>query len=114
MAEQTHKLITVILPRGKGLDLLKQLYDRNVLRAAFGTARAPFTIVKKMGGISRTETYSVEKDVVEVLVAPDQADETFRFLYEAAGIGHAHGSFMFQGPVSRASEFALPTDMPRG
>jgi hypothetical protein len=114
MAEQAHKLITVILPQGKGMDLLKQLYDRKVLRAAFGTARAPFTIAKKTGGISRTVTYSVEKDVVEVVVDAGQADEVFAFLYDAAGIAHAHGGFMFQGPVSRASEFALPADLPRG
>lgn len=113
MAHGGQKLITVILPQGRGLSMLKDLAAREVIRAAFGTARAPFTVVKKKGGISRTESYSVEKDIVQVLVGEEGADEVFAWIYHAAGIGRAHGSFMFQAPVARASEFTLPADLPR-
>ena len=114
MAEsRPHKLITVVLTQGQGMGLLKQLHDRALLQAAFGTARAPFAVTRKKGGISRTEYYSVEKDIVQVLVSAAEADEVFAFLHDAAGIGRTHGGFMFQGPVSHATAFSLPADVPR-
>lgn len=112
MPPQPHKQITVILPQGQGMALLEQLYARGVLRAALGTARAPFTVVKRKGGISRTHSYSVEKDILNVVVPAEEADELFRFLHAAARIGDSHGGFMYQGPVAQASAFVLPSDLP--
>jgi hypothetical protein len=102
----------VILPLGQGVALLEQLHARGVQRAALGTARAPFTVMKRKGGISRTHSYSVEKDILTVVVLAEEADEMFGFLHGAAGIGAAHGGFMYQGPVSQGSAFALPADLP--
>lgn len=107
------KVITVIVPQGQGMALLEQLYAQNALRAALGTARAPFAVTKRKGGISRTEYFSVEKDVLNVVVEEPDADQVFTFLHHAARIGEAHGGFMFQGPAARASEFTLPADLPR-
>jgi hypothetical protein len=109
---QPHKQITVIVPQGQGIPLLEQLHARGVLRAALGSARAPFTVVKRKGGISRTYSYSVEKDILDVVVLAEEADELFRFLHGAARIGEAHGGFMYQGPVTQASAFVLPADLP--
>jgi hypothetical protein len=108
-----HKVITVIVPQGRGMELLEQLHARNVLRAGLSTARAPFAVVKRTGGIARTESFSVEKDVLTVLVGEDEADAAFAFLHEAAGIGEAPGGFIFQGPAGRASDLVLPADLPR-
>jgi hypothetical protein len=107
------KVITVIVPQGQGIALLEQLYAHNALRAALGTARAPFAVTRKRGGISRTEYFSVEKDVLNVVVEDADADHVFAFLYEAARIREAHGGFMFQGPATQASAFTLPADLPR-
>lgn len=114
MKDAAQKVITVIVPQGQGMPLLQQLHQRGFVRAALGTARAPFTVVKRKGGISRSLSYSVEKDILNVVVEAAEADEAFQFLYEAARIGEAHGGFMFQGPTSRASDFKLPTDLSRG
>ena len=108
-----YKLITVVLPQGAGQPLLRQLFERGVTTASFSTARAPFVEVHTRGGLARTHAYSVEKDVVEALVPEERADDTFTFIYEAAGIGVASGGFMFQGPVSAASAFTVPADLPR-
>jgi hypothetical protein len=112
MQPAPHKTITVIVPQGRGMALLEQLHGRGVLRAALGTARAPFTVVRRKRGISRSESFSVEKDVLNVVVPEPEADALFAFLYDAARIGESHGGFMFQGLATQASEFALPGDLP--
>lgn len=114
MAPAEEKLITVIVPQGKGMALLHALYQKASLRAALGTARAPFTYLKRRGGLTRTVRHSVEKDILTVVVPADQAEAMFGFLYETAGIGGQHGGFMFQGPVSRASSFSLPDHPSQG
>ena len=96
------------------MPLLEQLHARGVLRAGLGTARAPFAVVKRKGGIARTEYFSVEKDVLNVVVAEAEADGLFALLHEAARIGEAHGGFIFQGTAGQASDFTLPKDLPQG
>jgi hypothetical protein len=103
----TDKLITVIVPQGWGMPLLQALYERRVLRAALGTARAPSTYTKGSGALARTVRLSVEKDVLHVVAPAEGADEIFTFLYDSAGIGEAPGGFMFMGALSQASEFTL-------
>jgi hypothetical protein len=107
------KIITVIVPQGQGMALLEQLYAHDTLRAALSTARAPFAVTKKKGGISRTEYFSIEKDVLSVVVEEAEADQVFGVLHGAARIGEAHGGFMFQGPAAQASAFTLPKDLPQ-
>jgi hypothetical protein len=108
-----HKVITVIVPLGHGMALLEQLHARGVLRAGLGTARAPFAVVKRTGGIARTEYFSVEKDVLNVVVGEGEADALFAHLYDAAHIGEAHGGFIFQAPAAGASDFMLPANLPQ-
>ena len=110
MAEE--KLITVIVPQGKGMALLQALHDRNVLRASLSTARAPFTYAKRSGMISRTVRHSVEKDVLTAVVSAEQAEEVFGLLYRQAGIGEGPGGFMFMGALAQASAFSLPAGVP--
>lgn len=105
------KLITVIVPQGKGMALLHALYEKKMLRAALGTARAPFTQVKRTGGLPRTVRHSVEKDILTVVVPAEKADEAFGFLFDIANVGAQHGGFMFQGSLARASDFKLPDDL---
>ena len=106
------KLITVILPQGRGMAVLQALYERRVLRAALGTARAPFSYMKGRGMIARTVRHWVEKDVLSVVVSAEEAEENFGFLHQLAGIGDAPGGFMLMGPLARASAFSLPPERP--
>ena len=114
MAGEGAKLITVIVPQGQGMPLLEALYERKLLRASLGTARAPVTTVKRRSGIASTHHHSIEKDIVQVVVEPADASEVFAFLYDRAGIGERYGGFMFQGSLSQASPFSLPEGLPQG
>lgn len=104
------KLITVIVPQGRGMELLQALYERGVLRAALATARAPFTYVKRRAGVARTVHHSVEKDVLSVVVDGAQSEELFAFLHERGRIGDEPGGFLFMGPLASAGAFALPSN----
>ena len=106
------KLITVIVPGGTGLGLIEWLHAQGVTTASFGSARAPLSTVRRQGGLARTVTYSVEKDVVTVLVEEGHAGPLFEALYHRAGIGAAHGGFMFQASIPKASPFVLPSGLP--
>lgn len=108
------KLITLVVPQGRGVGLIEALYERKVLRAALGSARAPFTYAKRTGMIPRIVRQWVEKDILSVVVPAEQAEELFGFLYDKAGVGEAAGAFMYMGALSSASGFSLPSDLPPG
>lgn len=113
MAEKEAKFITVILPQGKGAALLHALYEKKILRAGLGTARAPFFFTKKKRGFTRTIHHSVEKDILTVVVDAGDADEVFDLIHRTAMIGEKYGGFMYMGSLSKASAFQLPTDVPQ-
>lgn len=87
--------------------LLQELNSRGTVRAALSTARAPFAYVRGAGVFARTVRHSVEKDVLQVVVSGDEADEVFEFLHGQAGIGDGPGGFMFMAALSGASLFAM-------
>lgn len=101
------KLITVIVPQGRGRLLLEQLYERQELRAALGTARAPSTYTRGTGAFARTIRNSVEKDVLQVVVPEENAEEVFKLLLDRAQICETPGGFMYMGEIARATPFAL-------
>lgn len=49
---------------------------------------------------------------VDVLVTAADADELYDYIYTTANIGRTGGGTIFLGPVSSASEFHLPADVP--
>jgi hypothetical protein len=102
------KWITVVVPQGEGRALLQALHDRGVVRAALGTARAPFTYVQRRLGMPRTVHHSVEKDVLSVVADAAASEDLFAFLHAAAGIAERPGGFLFMGPLQSAGAFALP------
>ena len=113
MTEEKGKLITVILPQGKGAALLSALHERKVLRVSMGAARAPFFFTKKKRGRTKTIQHSLEKDILSIVAGPEEAEELFAFIHQKAMIGTRYGGFMFMGPLGRASSFDLPVDLPR-
>ena len=50
--------------------------------------------------------------MVDVLVPAADADELYDYIYATAKIGRAGGGVIWLGPVSMASEFALPAGVP--
>ena len=103
------KLITCILPKGKGVSVVRALKDEKALfgahvNSARGTGRMTHRTVRKQ----MTET---EKDVLTVIVPQEREDEIFAYIYETAGIGKPHGGLMYLTSLSAATVFALP-DLP--
>lgn len=101
------KLITVIVPQGRGLPLLRALFEREVVRAALGSARAPIVHTRGTGALARTVRTSVEKDILQVVVSAGEADEIFALLLDRAQIAETPGGFMYMGGLSRATPYGL-------
>ena len=104
------KLITCILPKGRGLAVVRALKDEKSLHSANvnsarGTGRMTHRMARRQ---RRTET---EKDVLTAVVPETRQDEIFAFIHEKARIGEPHGGLMYQTALSAASVFALP-DLP--
>ena len=103
----TGKFITCIFPKGRGRELSASLkFEKKVIAVFYQAVRGASAMAEQMGfrGIGQTE----EKDVITVVVAPDDADDIFEFIFTEAGIGKAHGGFMFQGDLAGHVPLILP------
>jgi len=103
------KLVTCILPKGKGVSVVRALKDEKALfgahvNSARGTGRMTHWTERK-------QMAETEKDVLTVIVPKEREDEIFAYIYETAGIGQAHGGLMYLTSLSTASVFTLP-DLP--
>jgi hypothetical protein len=107
------KLITCIVPQGAGAALLDALVARRVVRVALGTARASIPVETGRGRLRRTVYHPLTKDILTAVVDPDEADDVFAFIHEAAAIAERPGAFVFLGPLSAASAFELPSGVHR-
>ncbi len=104
------KFITCIFPKGRGRELSVALKaKKEVISVYYQAVRGASAAAVQMGlrGIGETE----EKDVLTVVVAPENADDIFEFIYTEAGIGKARGGFMFQGDLAGYVPLTLP-EMP--
>ena len=104
------KLITCILPRGAALDALRKLKDeKGIMAASANSARGMGKLTplahRGVGG-------ETEKDILNVLVAADRADELFEYLYDVARINRPHGGIIFMTRLGRTTPFVLPELLP--
>ena len=91
------KLITVILPAGRGEPLMQRLAgEPGVLAVSHHHARGVGTRRVKPGRMIFDE-----KDVTLVLVEAEQADTLFTLIYAEGGIGEPHAGLMFMERVQR-------------
>ncbi len=91
------KLITCIIPKGEGINIIKMLKDEKNMRTA--------NVAGGRGGGKRGR---LEVDIVSVVVESDRAEEIFDFIHDKAGIGDFHSGFMYQGKLTRSTVFTLP------
>jgi len=109
MKESSHKLITCILPKGQARSVLKALRDeRSIIRANANNARGigRFTHISK-GKIGE----STEKEILNVVVTCNKADDIFALIYDRAEINRPQGGIMFMQMLAHALPFTLP-DLP--
>jgi hypothetical protein len=98
-----NKLITCIMPRGTGPEIVEALH------AEHGIASA--NVINGRGVSERKRYFAEEVDVLMVTVNQSQADEIFDYIHERAGVGTSRGRLMFQQNLSTANSFEMP-DIP--
>lgn len=105
------KMITGILPRGTSGSVLHKLKtEKGIITAFVNTARG---MGKLMPGVQRGFGAQTEKEILEVLVAADRADEIFAYIYEIAEIDRPHGGIIFMTRIRQMTPYLLP-DLPEG
>ena len=105
----THKVITAILPKGRGMPLIASLREeKQVVAANLNYARG----VGRMAPLRfRGMGEQSEKEVLNVVVDAARAEEIYTFLYHEAGIDNPHAGILFMAALSAANEFTLPTEL---
>ena len=106
---EDQKVITCILPKGKGMNVLR------VLTKEFELAAVDMHYARGMGRITPLHHRGIgetsEKEILTVAVPSSQADELFEDIYELAEIDRPHGGLMYMHTLSKATVFELPSDL---
>jgi hypothetical protein len=103
------KLITCILPKGRAYPLQQALIDEHKVHSAnFHHARglgrfSPLTA----RGIGEQQ----EKELLEVSVSLEQADDLFEYMFFKGELDEPHGGIIFMSDLPYASVMELP-DIP--
>jgi len=113
VADTTYKLITCLLPDdGSDRKLMRALRDECQVTAANSASC--------LGLAGLQDARTKHRDLpeprlvrrIDVLVAAADADDLYDYIYATANIGRTHGGAIWLGPVTLASEFELPADVP--
>ena len=107
---QPAKLITCILPKGKAFPLQRALVEERGLNCAnYHGAR----------GVGRFSPLSArgfgeqqEKEILEVIVAAEEADEVMEYMFFKADMNHPHGGIIYMNETPRMTVLEMP-DLPR-
>ena len=99
--------ITCVMPHGIGLRLQERLFhELGLTRVELHSARG------FMGTDPERLLSRIERDVLQVIVDEERADEVFEWLYREAHVADQEGRFLYVAKLGRATPFALPDDVP--
>lgn len=96
------RLITCIVPAGRGLRLLE------ALRARQGVADAAWHHARGVGATGRKRWLVEEKEVVTAVVPASRGEEVFAFLYREAGLDSPLAGLVFMHAAGRLAGTLLP------
>ena len=99
------KLITCVLTKGSSRPVLSALKEQGIVSANVNYARGTGRMTHRSFRKSMSQT---EKEILQVVVPAERADELFAFIYETADIGRPHGGLMYQTELADSSLFELP------
>lgn len=102
-----YKLITCIIPAGRGLELVEQVRSLGIDSANVNHARGLGKGSRRRRGVA----LYTQREIITALVPTDRADEVFEFLYRAADIDTPHAGMLLMEKVQRAVPLSLP-DLP--
>ncbi len=97
------KLITCILPKGKGFEVIKHLTEEKGIKSA-NVSSGRGTGVGKSGGYGTW----MEVDILTVVLDEDRADDIFTYICVKAEINRPHAGFVFLGPLLKSTPFVVP------
>ena len=104
--ETNTKLITCILPKGKAMPLQESLVEKKKLQSGnfhFGRGVGrDFQI--KHSGIGEQE----EREILEVVVTENDAENIFDFIYQSAEIDKAHAGIIYMTQLHNSTPFEVP------
>ena len=106
------KLITCILPKGRGSLVEKALVEeKDIHTANLNHARGvgKLSVGKRRRGLGAQQ----EKDILSVSVSADQADDVFAFMFFKGEMGQPHGGIIYMTSLSSGTEMNvadLPTE----
>lgn len=106
---QPHKLITILLPKGRAMKVVDQLFHKHgITRVNVNHSRGVGKITpQRHRGIDETS----EKEIMTVIIEADRADEIFEYIYIEAEINRPHGGLMFQQPILDTTLYKLPDNL---
>ncbi|ABK42628.1 hypothetical protein Mmc1_0099 [Magnetococcus marinus MC-1] len=106
-----NKLITAYLPDdGSDKEVLKALHGKGIYTANSVGLRGISMLRPAKGKAGRLPESEAVK-MVTVMVAGEEADEMFEFIFDKGHVGRQGGGFMFVSTLSAATLFTLPEDV---
>ena len=100
------KLITCILPKGKAFPLQQALVDKHNIYAGnyhFGRGVGRASHIRDRG-IGNQQ----EREIIEVVVPADKAEELFEFMFLNAEMDEAHGGMIYMTSIPRSTIMTVP------
>ena len=104
--ETDSRLISCVVPKGRGAPLQKALADNKAIHNA--TLHHGRGVGKSLHSVNRSIGDQQERDILEVIVGQDKCDEIFEYIYFEANINEPHGGIIYFSKVSKNSRSELP------
>lgn len=102
--QENARQIVCIVPKGQASAIQKGLVDdHGIYDASFHHARGSSKSSLLMKGLGQQR----EKDVLQVSVRKEIADEIFEYIYFKAGINKPHGGIVYMTKVPRTTTMNL-------
>ena len=101
-----YKQITAILPKGRGMPIIKALKEeKQVVTANLNYARGVGRMTPlRFRGVGE----QTEKEVVSVIIDEDISEEIFEYIHALADINKPHSGVLYMTTLSTANQFTLP------
>ena len=104
--ETDSRLISCVVPKGRGASLQRSLADKKAIRNA--TLHHGRGVGKSLHRADRSVGDQQEQDILEVIVQQEKCDEIFEYIFFEAQINEPHGGIIYVSKVSKNSRFGLP------
>ena len=100
------KLITCILPKGAAYPLQQALIEKK------GIHSVNFHRARGLGRFSPISARGIgeqqEKEILEVTVEKEKADELFEYVFFNGEMNHAHGGIVYMSGVPKTTQMIMP------